>query len=165
MNQQQRKYFCNCVTAIENRKIAKLKENEARDVAAVEPASTRLLQYLKDNPEKCKEELYKGVIALVKDGIEHGRSRMELDILPYSYRERLDVDDFKIGNDCIKKYNNAVTNVRDKYAVQYKEIHRQAEDLRHKSMFCDLPDELIELLHKFDDGGVTEDDMEEGGLK
>lgn len=165
MNQQQRKYFCNCVDAIAERKMAKLREQEQKDVEAVISSTERFLTYLTDNPDKAKEELYKAAIAVVKSTIDTGRGSASLDLLPYSYRQKPDIDDFKPGNDCIKKHNEAVTNVRKKYATLYNEIRHQAEELKHRSMFCDMPDEIIELLHKFDDGGVTTDDMEEGGLK
>ena len=165
MNQQQRKYFCNCVDAIAARKKAKLVEQENKDVAAVMGSAERLLAYLVETPAKAKEELYKTAMAVVKHTIDTGRGSASLDLLPYSYRQKPDIDDFKPGNDCIKKYNEAVENVRKKYATLYNEIRRQAEELKHRSMFCDMPDEIIDLLHKFDDGGVTEDDMEEGGLK
>lgn len=165
MNQQQRKYFCNCVDAIADRKMAKLREQEHKDVEAVVSSAERLLSYLTENPEQAKSALHKAAIALVKHIIDTGRGTISLDLLPYSYRQKTDLDDFKPGNDCIKKYNEAVENVRKKYATLYNEIRHQAEELKHRSMFCDMPDEIIELLHKFDDGGVTTDDMEEGGLK
>lgn len=165
MNQQQRKYFCNCVDAIAERKKAKLREQEQRDMESVVGSPERLLAYLSENPSKAKEELYKAAKDVVRHAIDTGRGSISLDLLPYSYRQKSDVDDFKPGNDCIKKYNEAVENVRKKYATLYNDIRHQAEELKHRSMFCDMPDEIIELLHKFDDGGVTTDDMEEGGLK
>lgn len=165
MNQQQRRYFCNCVDSIAERKLAKLREQENKDVEAVMGSAERLLAVFVEHPAKVKEELYKTAMALVKHRIDECRGSISLDILPYSYRQKPDIDDFKTGNDCIKKYNDAVANVRKKYATVYNEIRRQAEELKHRSMFCDMPDEIIELLHKFDEGGVTEDDMEEGGLK
>lgn len=165
MNQQQRKYFCNCVDAIAERKLSKLRAQESKDVEAVMGSAERLLAYLVETPAKAKEELYKAAMAVVKYTIDTGRGSASLGLLPYSYRQKLDIDDFKPGNDCIKKHNEAVENVRKKYATVYNGIRRQADELKHRSMFCDMPDEIIDLLHKFDEGGVTEDDMEEGGLK
>lgn len=165
MNQQQRKYFCNCVDTIAERKLSKLREQENKDVAAVMGSAERLLAYLVETPAKAKEDLYKAAMAVVKNTIDTGRGSVSLDLLPYSYRQKPDLDDFKPGNDCIKKYNDAVANVRKKYATVYNEIRHQAEELKHRSMFCDMPEEVIELLHKFDEGGITEDDMNEGGLK
>lgn len=165
MNQQQRKYFCNCVDAIADRKKAKLREQENKDVAAVMGSAERLLAYLVETPAKAKEDLYKAAMAVVKYTIDVGRGAASLELLPYSYRQKQDIDEFKPGNACIKKYNEAVENVRKKYATLYNEIQHQAEELKHRSMFCDMPDEIIDLLHKFDEGGVSTDDMEEGGLK
>lgn len=165
MNQQQRKYFCNCVDTIAERKLSKLREQEHKDVEAVMGSEERLLAVFVEHPAKAKEELYKTAMALIKHRIDVGHGCISLDLLPYSYRQKPDIDDFKTGNDCIKKYNEAVENVRKKYATLYNEIRHQAEELKHRSMFCDMPDEIIELLHKFDGGGVTTDDMEEGGLK
>lgn len=165
MNQQQRKYFCNCVDVIAERKMAKLREQEQKDVEAVVSIAERLLAYIIENPAKTKDELYKAVMAVVKNAIDAGRGSVSLSILPYSYRENPDINVFKHGNDCIKKYNEAVQNVHKKYTTVCNEIRHQAEELKYRSMFCDMPDEIIELLHKFDDGGVTTDDMEEGGLK
>lgn len=165
MNQQQRKYFCNCVDTIAERKLSKLREQEHKDVEAVMGSAERLLAVFVEHPAKAKEELYKAAMALIKHRIDVGHGCISLDLLPYSYRQKPDIDDFKTGNDCIKKYDDAVANVRKKYATVYNEIRHQAEELKHRSMFCDMPEEVIELLHKFDEGGITEDDMNEGGLK
>lgn len=160
MNKEQRKYFCKCVDAICTKRENELKECEQNECNALPKVEARIAELVNKNPDKAAKTLLKEVMESIQTDFPCYNFTIRSVFYNSAPKRPRNQGEWSIGLEAAEQDICARQKIRDKYAAKFLKLKEQAEALKLRAMFCDLPEELIKLINKFEEAKLTDADIQ-----
>lgn len=148
MNKEQRNYFVKRVEQLRNAKISDIRTEMNRDIEAAPSIVANTLLEAKQHKEEFMKKLYEMVVAALEANNSH--INFYVGNNPWGKNDSNDSFVLPFSEKCLKWYNKVVNNIKDDANKRIAKINEEARRLTDKAMFCELPDEFVELLESFE---------------